>query len=48
MRPATEVVIVVTAIIVFVAAALFIHQTTSVNCVDFWPFKGGACIATTK
>lgn len=48
MRPATETVIIVTCIAVLVGVALFVYQTTSVNCIDFWPFRGGACIATTK
>jgi hypothetical protein len=48
MRNSTELLFVGALIVGIVAAGIYIGSHMSANCYDFWPFKGSACVVTTK
>lgn len=48
MTKGTELLFVGALIVGIVAAGIYIGSHVSANCYDFWPFKGQACIVTSK
>ena len=48
MRNGTEILFVITLVVILAVGFIYINDRVSAKCFDFWPFKGTACVAVTR
>ena len=48
MSPANQLLLTVALVVGIALGGITIYNSVAVKCIDFWPFKGGACAVTTR